>query len=137
MCSESSSSSLLLYQTLSCHVFKISWSPIVKSSETITFSNLTIPFSFDRFSKIFFLSSEEFKITLIVLVFPRAFLPNLATYFTGVSLKIPSIRSLTSAQLEGEGEASPVLLWNQKKCPDFGKKVLIVSNFVLNFPFKM
>ena len=26
---------------------------------------------------------------------------------------------------------------NQKKCPDFGKKALIVSIIGLNFPFKM
>ena len=47
----------------------------------------------------------------------------------------------TGTQLgEGEagGERAPLPFFeNQKKCPDFGKKVLIVSIFVLNFPFQM
>ena len=40
---------------------------------------------------------------------------------------------LTDVQLE----TSPALFENQKKCPDFGKKALIVSIIGLNFPFKM
>ena len=42
----------------------------------------------------------------------------------------------SGAQLGGERLPLP-FFENQKKCSDFVKKVLIVSIFVLNFPFKM
>ena len=47
------------------------------------------------------------------------------------------IQPLTGMQLGRREEASPALLENRKKCPEFGKKALIVFIFGLNFPFKM
>ena len=48
-----------------------------------------------------------------------------------------SIDSFKKADQLGRGRPPLPFSENRKECPYFGKKALIVSNFVLNFPFKM
>lgn len=66
----------------SYHVYNISRSGILESSKTTTFSNLSIPSSDERYYFQSFLSSAEFKVTFIGLVFTETFSPNLTTEFT-------------------------------------------------------
>ena len=45
--------------------------------------------------------------------------------------------TLTGAKLKGKGEAFPALFENRKRVLILERKVVIVSTFGLNFPFKI